>query len=129
MSPSVLTLQHPVTTHYRWLYSLFLAMDVNFRLKLKSRGIQDPELGSGLAYFVNAGKFQAHLKNHTGEDDVSISRFCHSTERVHAPRDRDLWDRVPRSKPSELETIERLYCDWGGRRGLPSWPRSQEWGC
>ena len=48
-------------------------MDANFRLKQKSRGIQDPELGSGLAYFVNADKFEAHLKNHTNEEDVSIS--------------------------------------------------------
>ena len=59
----------------RWLYSLFVAMDANFRLKLKSRGIQDPELGSGSAYFVNNAKFEAHLKNHAGEDNVSISIF------------------------------------------------------
>ena len=63
----------PVTVRYRWLYSLFIAMDANFRLKLKSRGIQDPELGSGLAYFVNAAKFEAHLKDHENEGDVSIS--------------------------------------------------------
>ena len=59
----------------RWLYSLFIAMDANFRLKLKSRGIQDPELGSGLAYFVNNAKFEAHLKNHVGEDNVGVSPF------------------------------------------------------
>ena len=47
-------------------------MDANFRLKLKSRGIQDPELGSGLAYFVNSGKFGKHLQNHVGEDNASV---------------------------------------------------------
>jgi hypothetical protein len=57
----------------RWLYCLFLAIDANFRLKLKTRGIKDPELGAGLAYFVDTVKFQNHLKNHVHEEDVSLS--------------------------------------------------------
>ena len=72
----------------RWLYSLFIAMDANFRLKLKSRGIRDPELASGLAYFVNDAKFEAHLKNHVGEDDVSISPFYCPTRSSRADRSR-----------------------------------------
>ena len=64
---------HLLTTHRRWLYSLFIAIDANFRLKLKACGIKDPELGSGLAYFVNAGKFGAHLKSRVDEEEVSIS--------------------------------------------------------
>ena len=66
-------LQHSLTLHRRWLYSLFVAIDANFRLKLKTRGIKDPELGSGLAYFVNAAKFRAHLKSQVDEEEVSIS--------------------------------------------------------
>jgi hypothetical protein len=58
---------------YRWLYCLFLAIDANFRLKLKARGIKDPELGSGLAYFVDTVKFQQHLKQHVDEQEVSTS--------------------------------------------------------
>jgi hypothetical protein len=57
---------------YRWLYGLFIAMDANFRLKLKARGVADPELGSGLAYFVNAKKLAEHLKTPVSEDNVSI---------------------------------------------------------
>ena len=57
----------------RWLYCLFLAIDANFRLKLKTRGIKDPELRSGLAYFVNTVKFQEHLKNHVHDNEVSLS--------------------------------------------------------
>lgn len=60
-----------MTVNFRWLYSLFIAIDANFRLKLKSRNIKDPELGSGLAYFVNSVKFDDHLKTHTQEEDVS----------------------------------------------------------
>ena len=46
---------------HRWLYALFLAIDACFRLKLKRRGINDPELGSGWAYFVAQSEFQEHL--------------------------------------------------------------------
>lgn len=51
---------------------MFIAIDANFRLKLKMRGIRDPELGSGLAYFVNTPKFEAHLNSRVDEDVVSI---------------------------------------------------------
>ena len=39
---------------YRWLYRLFLAMDANFRLKVRHRKttIQDVCLSPGLSYFV-----------------------------------------------------------------------------
>jgi hypothetical protein len=68
-------LQPLVIIHRRWLYSLFIVIDANFRLKLKTHGIKDPELGSGLAYFVNAEKFEAHLKSYVDKDDVSISNM------------------------------------------------------
>ena len=75
--PFLNSMLHSMTICSRWLFSLFIAIDANFRLKLKSRGIKDPELGSGLAYFVDATKFEAHLKSHTNEDDVSIyNSFC-----------------------------------------------------
>ena len=71
---------------YRWLYCLFLAIDANFRLKLKARGIKDPELGSGLAYFVNTATLQKHLKNCAHEDEVgptipSVSTDIHDHHR------------------------------------------------
>lgn len=66
-------LQHLVTFNHRWLYSLFIAMDANFRLKLKTRDINDPELGDGLAYFVNTAMFEEHLKSHVEENEVSFS--------------------------------------------------------
>jgi len=78
-----------MTVHHRWLYSLFIAIDANFRLKLKTRGIKDPELGSGLAYFVNSTKFEAHLKDHVNEDEVSTcDRICCWTENSRPERSR-----------------------------------------
>ena len=103
--PLVFLSLHPMTTHFRWLYSLFIAIDANFRLKLKSRGIKDPELGSGLAYFVNAAKFEAHLGHHHDEGNVSCFYFfCCAAESSmfehHTAIDRVLWHGVPRRKPS-----------------------------
>ena len=72
-------------THRRWLYSLFIAIDANFRLKLKTRGIKDPELGSGLAYFVNAVNFEEHLKSQADEEEVSISKTCFCWQAENSP--------------------------------------------
>ena len=54
---------------------MFLAIDANFRLKLKSRNIRDPELAPGSLYFVDVVKFQEHLKNHVDEGEVSPEPF------------------------------------------------------
>jgi hypothetical protein len=55
---------------FRWLYSLFLALDANFRLKLKDRKINDPELGSGWAYFVQNQHYIEHVSQATDETEV-----------------------------------------------------------
>ncbi|KAF9791850.1 hypothetical protein BJ322DRAFT_998331 [Thelephora terrestris] len=73
-----------------WLYSLFIAIDANFRLKLKSRGIKDPELGSGLAYFVNAAKFEAHLGHHRDEGNIeSCGTEFHAVNQANSKRSKD----------------------------------------
>lgn len=75
-----------MTIHRRWLYSLFVAIDANFRLKLKTRGIKDPELGPGLAYFVNIPKFKEHLKHCVEEDDVSANLPLSGKIRANTPK-------------------------------------------
>lgn len=115
-----------LTFHCRWLYSLFIAMDANFRLKLKTRGIKDPELGSGLAYFVNATKLEAHLKNYVDEREVSFP-VPFVRQKIYILRDRDLWDGVSCGKPGKLEAVERFYCVRRGCSGLSTWPHPQEW--
>lgn len=54
----------------RWLHALYLAIDANFRLKLKARGIEDPELGSGWAYFVEQTDYEKHLRKHFDDKEV-----------------------------------------------------------
>ena len=63
----------------RWLYATFLAVDANFRMKLKSRGINDPETGSGWSYFVQNQKYTEHISQTTIEKEVSSfwSRYCY----------------------------------------------------
>ena len=60
-------------TSFRWLYSLFLAVDANFRLKLKDRKIKDPEIGSGWAYFVEYDRYMEHVSQNTNDEEVSES--------------------------------------------------------
>ena len=59
----------------RWLYACFLAVDANFRLKLKSRGIADPEVGSGWSYFVENERYQQHVSRETTEVEVGPPGF------------------------------------------------------
>lgn len=53
-----------------WLYSCFLAVDGNFRLKLKSCGINDPEIGSGWSYFVESKEYINHISKNTTDIEV-----------------------------------------------------------
>lgn len=56
-----------------WLYTLFLAIDANFRLKRKDRGVlQDPELGPGWAYMVNETAYQEELRKRK-EEPIEVS--------------------------------------------------------
>lgn len=68
---SLLETRHLHNTILRWLYALFIVINANFRLKLKARGIKDPELGSGWTYFVEQVAYEKHVRKHFDEKDVS----------------------------------------------------------
>ncbi|KAJ7053088.1 hypothetical protein C8F01DRAFT_1261266 [Mycena amicta] len=57
----------------KFLYSLMLALDANFRLKnrIRANERQDPSLGSGWGCFVDDGPYKDHLREYVAEDDVS----------------------------------------------------------
>ncbi|OJT14652.1 hypothetical protein TRAPUB_8795 [Trametes pubescens] len=46
----------------KWLYTLFLMIDANFRARCKDRKLDDFELASGWSYYVEETKYQAHVK-------------------------------------------------------------------
>jgi hypothetical protein len=50
-----------------------LALDANFRLKLKDRGIEDPEVDPGWAYFVEHGHYIGHISQTI--NDKEVGRF------------------------------------------------------
>jgi hypothetical protein len=57
------------------MYSLFVTLDANFRLKnqLVSSYTRDPGLGTGLAYFVPTQPYNEFLLERVSEKDVSRS--------------------------------------------------------
>ncbi|KAJ7659687.1 hypothetical protein DFH06DRAFT_947420, partial [Mycena polygramma] len=50
----------------RFLYTLFLAIDANFRMKRKhvSSEADDPSLGNGVAFFSDVNEDMAHVNQH-----------------------------------------------------------------
>ena len=56
---------------------VFLAVDANFRMKLKNHGINDPGTGSGWSYFVENQKYSEHVSQKTIEKEVRLFRPHH----------------------------------------------------
>jgi hypothetical protein len=57
---------------YRYKYTLFLSVDGNYKLRLKDRGIADPELAPGWAYFVEEEKYQGFIKDYIDQPEVYL---------------------------------------------------------
>ena len=55
---------------YRYLYNMYLAVDANFKLKGKSRGISDIELMPGWGLFVEEEPYQCYLENYVDQPEV-----------------------------------------------------------
>lgn len=53
----------------RWKNTLYLGIDACFKLKLKDRGFDDPDLGTGLAYMVNEDSYQTYLSANKGSNE------------------------------------------------------------
>ena len=62
----------------RWLYTLFLMVDANFRAKCKSRGLDYFELGPGWSYFVEEERYQAYLTKVGEQKEVSNVHAAHA---------------------------------------------------
>lgn len=56
----------------RFLYSIILTLDANFRLKnrMRSSDEADPGLHTGLAYLVPQMEYKAHILKHASQKDV-----------------------------------------------------------
>jgi hypothetical protein len=47
-----------------------MAIDANFKLKNKDRGIKDTELDPGLGCYVEHSRYQQHLDDHETQTEV-----------------------------------------------------------
>ncbi|KZV59287.1 hypothetical protein PENSPDRAFT_595729 [Peniophora sp. CONT] len=59
----------------QYLYTLMLAIDANFKLKMKDRDARNTYLGDGWAFFVSQAPYAHHLDNNT---DMSETKHCES---------------------------------------------------
>jgi hypothetical protein len=56
----------------RFMYSLLLAIDANFKLKHKNRKFNDVPLADGFAYFVQSEAYMNHLSQHDDPKEVCL---------------------------------------------------------
>ena len=93
----------------RWLYSYFLAVDTNFRLKLKSRGIADPEIGSGWSYFVESKQYHQHVSQKT--TDIEVGLFGFSVPIITLILvGHWVQFKFPCCEPGQYKVLEGLHC-------------------
>lgn len=60
-----------------FLYTQFIAVDANFKLKGKDRGINDPSLTPGWASFVEEDQYQEHIKKYVDQAEVRVMLNSH----------------------------------------------------
>ncbi|KAI0039995.1 hypothetical protein FA95DRAFT_1612138 [Auriscalpium vulgare] len=85
----------------QWKYALFLAIDANFKLKLKNRGLADVDLAPGWAYFVEDGPYQELCKKFIDQAEM---KHCQSSFAAvdHA--------NIPTSKRFAVNGVGAVIC-------------------
>ena len=63
----------------RFLYTLYIAVDGNFKLKGKERNLKDIELMPGWGAYVPEAEYKAHIASYVDEPEVSV----HLARRKH----------------------------------------------
>ena len=60
----------------RFLYTLYVAIDGNFKLKGKQRHLKDVELMPGWGAYVPEKEYQSHIANHVDQPEVRDQYDC-----------------------------------------------------
>ncbi|PPR07940.1 hypothetical protein CVT24_001008 [Panaeolus cyanescens] len=58
-------------TKLAYLYTLFVAVDANFKLKGKDRGLEDVELAPGWGAFVEENQYQQYISQYEAEPEIN----------------------------------------------------------
>ena len=72
-------------SHYRFLYTLYIALDGNFKLKGKQRYLKDVELMPGWGAYVPEQDYQTHIASCVDQPKVRAecsSSHCQFNERI-----------------------------------------------
>ncbi|KAI0038918.1 hypothetical protein FA95DRAFT_1504888, partial [Auriscalpium vulgare] len=73
----------------RWKHAMFIAMDANFKMKLKNRGLIDTELSPGWGYFVEQNAYSAHCEKYQNEPEPKYCDSNHSAvDKANMPAQR-----------------------------------------
>lgn len=76
MSPYFVVRYFANVVELRWLSTQFLAINTNFRLKLKDCGLRNVELSPGWSYYVEDKKYSKFIMLRyakLGYDDLDVS--------------------------------------------------------
>ena len=68
----------------RFLYTLYIAIDGNFKLKGKQRYLKDVELMLGWGAYVPEQEYQSHIASHVDEVEVRICDGKRSSPEISA---------------------------------------------
>lgn len=75
---------------FRWLYTLFLGIDANFRLKRLdvSTDIRDPGLNHGYAYVVEEKAFKSYLQEYDTKIPPEPTTTCNNYDAIKSANSR-----------------------------------------
>ncbi|KAI0037995.1 hypothetical protein FA95DRAFT_1506217, partial [Auriscalpium vulgare] len=62
----------------KWKHAAYLAIDANFKLKMKNRGVKDIELSPGWGYFVKQSDYGVHVGKYADEKEMKYCDSNHS---------------------------------------------------
>ena len=96
---------------HRWLYSLFIAINANFRLKQKdmSKDSVDPSLGQGWSFFVQEAPYKEYLqKNAHIRQEVSDCCGYFESELNVAGRKVLAWGIMPSTQQIQSHLMDSL---------------------
>ena len=67
----------------RFLYTLYVAVDANFKLKGKQRHLDDVELMPGWGAYVPEAPYQTHIANNVDQPEVRAQYIRHNKTTSH----------------------------------------------
>ena len=92
----------------RFLYTLFIAVDGNFKLKGKQCHLKDVELMPGWGAYVPEEEYQAHIANYVDQPEVSVVCGYQWKPLTHNSSNRSIRASLSMTHSSELLLDRRL---------------------